>query len=193
MVTSEPEKPAEETPQLRKYLTWLELSDQSEPDAAKTIPPPEIPTAPPAKSTSSPKVPAASPEIPAKPNISAAPAKASSNPSVPAASAKPAPPKKQKKRSGVKGPAANPVPTGATAPRAAGPGLAVPAAPMLEADIPTDQVDVELIEVPDAPPHKGFRPTLRDAVMIGVGIVLMLIGSAFCWVATLVYAWFSGG
>ena len=193
MVTSEPVKPTEETPQLRKYLTWLELSDKGEPDADKTIPPPEIPIAPPAKPTSSPNVPAAPVEVPA------APAKAPSNPNIPVASAKPARPAKQrKKRIGVKEPTADPIPTGATARRAAGPVLAAPvlaapAAPILEADIPTDQLDVELIDVPEPPPRKGFRPTLRDALMIGVGVGLMLIGSAFCWVATLVYAWFTDG
>jgi eukaryotic-like serine/threonine-protein kinase len=193
MVTSEPAKPPEETPQLRKYLTWLELSDQSEPDTDKTIPPPDIPTAPPAKSASSPIVPAAPAEIPAKPNTPAVPAIAPSNPSIPAASAKPVPPKKQKKRIGAKVPTADSIPTGATAPRAAGPVLAAPATPMLEADILTDQLDVELIDVPGPPPPKGIRPSLRDALMICVGVVLMLIGSAFCWVVTWVYAWFSGG
>jgi serine/threonine protein kinase len=185
MVTSEPAKAAEETPQLRKYLTWLELSDKSDTDTDKTIPPPGIPSAPPAKPAPS-------------GNVPAAPAKAPASPNIPVASPKPARPQKRKKRTGVKVPTADPIPTGATARRAAGPVhaapvLAAPAAPILEADIPTDQLDVELIDVPEPLARKGFRPTLRDALMIGVGVGLMLIASAFCWAATLVYAWFADG
>jgi serine/threonine protein kinase len=199
MVTSEPAKTAEETPQLRKYLTWLELSDKSDTDTDKTIPPPGIPSAPPAKPASSANVPATSAEIPVKPNTPTATSKAPSNPSIPVASAMPARPQKRKKRSGVKAPAAAAMPTAVPSPPAksatdaADPVLAAPAAPILEVDIPTDQLDVELIDVPEPPPRKGFRPTLRDALMIGIGVVVMLIGSAFCWVATLVYAWFSRG
>jgi hypothetical protein len=195
MVTSEPAKPAEETPQLRKYLTWLELSDKSDTETDKTIPPPRIPSAPPAKPTPSANVPATSAEVPVKPNIPNTTAKAPSNPSIPVVSAKPARPQKRKKRTGVKAPGAPVMPTAVpalpakSAKDAAEPVLAVP---ILEADIPADQLDVELIDFPEPPSRKGFRPTLRDALMIGVGVVIMLIGSAFCWVATLVYAWFSG-
>src|SRR5205814_244602 len=54
MVTSEPAKAAEESPQMRKYLTWLELTEKPDPDANATVPPPAIPTAPVAKPASSP-------------------------------------------------------------------------------------------------------------------------------------------
>jgi serine/threonine protein kinase len=165
MVTSEPAKPAEETPQLRKYLTWLETADKGEADADLTLPPPAIPTAPRAKPASHPKVPAAPP-------------KPASNPSIPAAKAKPAAPpeRKPKKRTGVK------------MPEAATPAAAIPtaaAAPPQNA-VPLDQIDVELVDVPEPPKSKGFRPTKRDALMVGVGVGLVLILSGFCGVAWLV-------
>jgi eukaryotic-like serine/threonine-protein kinase len=53
MVTAEASKPVEETPQMRKYLTWLEMTDNSSDNVDLTLPPPEAFPKP----KSSPKVP----------------------------------------------------------------------------------------------------------------------------------------
>jgi serine/threonine protein kinase len=177
MVTSEPVKSVEETPQLRKYLTWLEMSDKDKSDGDTTIPPPPIPTAPMAKPV-------------------AAPPKPPSNANIPVASAKPAAPeRKRKKRTGVKMPgAAEAIPTAAPAPPPANPldfGATPAAAQPVAAQL--DQFDVELVDIPATPPRKGFRPTLRDALMLAVGIGLMLLVSGFCWIVMAVYRWFAGG
>ena len=52
MVATEPAKGAEESPQLRKYLTWLETAEKPGDDPDMTLPPPDRPR-------SSPKVPVA--------------------------------------------------------------------------------------------------------------------------------------
>ena len=138
MVTSDAVKPVEETPQLRKYLTWLETSEKRVPDAEQTIPPPAIPLAP----------------IAPKP---------ASSPSVPVASAKPAAPeRKRKKRTGVKhAPAA--LPGAASAPPRATP-LPSPAAALAKANNAADQVDVELVDSVDPPtPARTDVTTLESS------------------------------
>ena len=175
MVTSEAVKPiVAETPQLKKYLTWLEISDKHEPDADKTIPPPDIPTAPVAKPVPSPTAPMPKP---------------ASSPNIPVASAKsPAPEKKRKRRTGVKIPdAIPPAPTVKPAPLPASPVLAAAVAPAL------DQFDVELVDSPAVPPRQGFRPSLRDLLMIGVGVGAMLILYSIWCVVSSVVGWFTGG
>ena len=146
MVTSESEKPADETPQLQKYLTWLEMSDQPVREAEASMPP----AAPPVKSASSPNIPIG---LPAKP---------ASRSNIPAAPAKPAEPKK-KRRTGVK------LPGGETA-------AAAPAAPtQTEMPALGDPIDVELVAVHERPPAAGHRPMIRDVLMIAIGIALMFL------------------
>jgi serine/threonine protein kinase len=50
------------------------------------------------------------------------------------------------------------------------PAPSLPAAPPLES-----QIDVELVPLPISPPSPGAKPTLRDFLMIGLGVVLMLM------------------
>ena len=71
--------------------------------------------------------------------------------------------------------------------------LNAPPTPNADASVTLDQLDVELIDIPDLPPRKGVRPTLRDAFMIGLGVFLALVGFGFCWVVMLVYGLFFGG
>ncbi|MBI3821341.1 MAG: protein kinase [Planctomycetes bacterium] len=185
MVTSEPARPVEETPQLRKYLTWLEINDK---DAERTNP------APPVKPPSSPNIPVASARPPSGQSIPVAPPKPKSSPSVPVASAKPAAPeKKRKKRTGVKvpGPAPDPEPitVAMPAPPPANPldfNTSAPAAAPMPAALPADQFDVELVDIP-TPAKKGFRPTLRDLLMAGIGVGVTLVAVGFCWIVSLAF------
>ncbi len=189
MVTSEPVKAQEESPQLKKYLTWLEMS---EPAVGATIPPPAIPTAP-----------LAPPRPPSGQNIPvAAPPKPPSGQNIPVASARPAaaPEKKRKKRTGVKMPAApEPIPTAAPAPPAPNPLDFSAPDPTPAPPIAADQFDVELVDAPAdlAPPQppakKGARFGLRDALMIGGGVVAMLILYGLCTVVSLVRGWLASG
>ena len=99
--------------------------------------------------------------------------------------------RKRKKRTGVKiAEAAPAIPTAAPAAPSANPlDFHAPAPPVAATTL--DQIDVELVDVPDPPKRKGFRPTLRDALMVGVGVGLMLIVSSFCWVVSLAVSWFT--
>ncbi len=172
MVTSESVKPAEESPQLRKYLTWLETSERA--DADQTIPPPENMPSPLPRSVSSPKIPVAAPKPKSSQNIPAA---------------KPAAPeRKRKKRTGVKmpeAPQAEAIPTAAPAAAVAAPA-ALPAAPLSP-----DQFDVELVEEPAPPAAKGFRLSKRDLLLLGVGVGVMVVLFGFCQMASWVLG-FSG-
>jgi eukaryotic-like serine/threonine-protein kinase len=154
MVVSAPK--AVETPQMRKYLTWLEMAEPGGPVSTPTptLSPPEkpAPVAPAAKPASSSSIPVAKSD------------------------------NKARKRS--EPPAA---------PLALGPAPTVSApVPSMPHAVPTDQIDVELIQMPEAPPQKGFRPTKRDALMIGVGSLVMLLLVGFCTLATFVIRWVSG-
>jgi eukaryotic-like serine/threonine-protein kinase len=152
MVTSESTKPIEETPQLRKYLTWLETSVPEPPDADQANPPLALPKAPLAEPTSNSRVLAE----PAKPQ------------------------RKSKRRTGVKAvPAAIPV--------------AAPV-PVVSAASAADQLDVELVEVPESSPAPPSRHSARfgkrDFLLIGSGaigmlLVVGLVGIAFLLVRRL--------
>lgn len=167
MVTSELEKPAEETPQLQKYLTWLEMSDQPERVAE--------PPAPPARSGPNPNIPTGLPAKPASnPNIPIGlPAKPASSSNIPAATAKPAELKK-KRRTGVKLPGAD---APATPTQTAMPALG-------------DQIDVELVAVPDRPPAP--RTMMRDVLMVGVGALLMFLLASCVGLIWFVVQWVLG-
>ena len=175
LVASEPAKAAEETPQLRKYLTWLEMSDKhGDPDM--TIPPPAIPTAPPVKPASSPNVPVTAS---AKPEATA---------------------RKRKKRTGVKMPPPAVIPLAAPVPPAPALALPVPAAPAarsLEPVAAADDLDVELVDASETPvtptPGKRSRLSLRDILMIGLGIVGMLILAGLYALISLLLNWISPG
>lgn len=174
MVTSESAPAVEETPQLKKYLTWLEMSDkdpvgptvamQAVPIAAKAKPASSsnVPVAAPAKPASSPKVPVAAPAKPAPAgNVPVA------KPAIAAPVAKPAaPPEKKKKRTGVKMPGAESPPEAPPAPIAA---------PVNQTAPMPGQFDVELVPVPEKPARPGFRPTMRDVIMLAIGVALMLL------------------
>jgi serine/threonine protein kinase len=178
MVTSEPARPVEDSPQLKKYLTWLEMSDVQEPEPEKTLPPPTIPVAP-----------IAPPRPPSGQNIPVVQTKPPSSQNIPVPTAKPATPeRKRKRRTGVR----MPEPVAAPAPAPANP------LDFTGQDGAAEQFDVELVAAPlvapqpTPPPRKGFRPTLRDALMVAIGIFLMLIVYGIWTVVSFVRAWLSG-
>jgi eukaryotic-like serine/threonine-protein kinase len=180
MVTSESARPAEESPQLRKYLTWLEMADKPGDDVDATIPPPPHIPIPAVKPASSPSVPVAPAKAGSNPNLpvaSAAPVKSASNPNLPVAA-----PAKRKKRTGVKLPAAAPIP--AAAPTA--PAIPLPAA-AVSAPAP-ETFDVELIDAPaplTAPAAltpKGLQQlSKRELIMLGAGAGVMLVFCLLCY------------
>jgi serine/threonine protein kinase len=163
MVTATPARAADDSPQLRKYLTWLE-GEEKEPhhDPDATIPPPADVPAPVLKPSSGAQVPVASAVPPAKP---------ASN----------APSPRRKKRTGGKlveaPPAAAPAPVNATAPAA----IAMPAEPA------AGQFDVELVDAPPPTPIitkpavKGLPLSNRDLLMLGIGVG---VSFAFCLLCT---------
>ncbi|MBM3997373.1 MAG: serine/threonine protein kinase [Planctomycetes bacterium] len=202
MVTGEPVKTPEETPQMKKYLTWLEVEDK-ESEGEKTLPPPATPTAPPAKQPgkppSNPSVPVASPTKPASnPNVPvASPVKPPSGQNIPvAAPARPAAPeKKRKRRTGVKPP---PAPEPAPLPVAAhaAPLDSTVSAPAATSAPAGDEIDVELVEMPapaapEVPAPKGLHLTWRDAAMVGVGVAVTLVLLGIGWLAIVIARWFS--
>ena len=136
VTTSESAKPAEESPQMRKYLTWLEMSDKPSEDADATIPPPtSVRTVPNvAMPASNPRIPVAGPVKPTPhPNVpAAAPVKPGTNPNMPVLA-----PARRKKRTGVKIAEAAPV---------------APTPPMNPP--PAAAIDVELVDAP-APVSAG--------------------------------------
>jgi eukaryotic-like serine/threonine-protein kinase len=161
MVTAESGRPAEESPQMRTFLTWLEIADKAENDANATMPPPANLQAP-------------GPKAVVAPQVQAAPANARANPIQQAVSAK------RKKRTGVKLPEAAAVP--AVAPVA----IALPAAPATANNV--EAFDVELIDTPPpliAPsatptPSKRMQLSHRDFIMLGIGAGAMLVIVLLC-------------
>jgi serine/threonine protein kinase len=160
MVTAESTKPVEETPQMKRYLTWLEMSEPAQPEGDATIPPPDvIPPPPPAKVKSSPNVPAAAP----------APAPAS---------------QKRKRRTGVRTPEAAAAP--AAIPLPATPAAAPPAATAQEFDVELVEAPPPaepLVQNRSAPPAKalpGLNLSKRDLSMLGVGAGIMLLSCLVC-------------
>jgi eukaryotic-like serine/threonine-protein kinase len=144
MVTSETAKPIEETPQLRKYLTWLETSGEMQPEANQTSQP--AATIPPVA-------------LPAPPT-----AKPAALPTAPAAEAKPD--RKRKKPIGAKS-APAPIPVAAATP------VVLPA---IERMPTADQLDVELVALPEAPtPTSSRGSVLRDILLISGGAIGMLL------------------
>ena len=197
MVTSE--KPPEESPQMRKYLTWLEKTE-SQPedrdrDPFETLPPPSHVPSPRVKSPSGQNVPVAFTKPPSGQNVPAAPAKPASNPAVPTA-AKAAPPeRKRKKRTGVKMPEAAPVSGAVATPPVAAPASPVAAAappptaaPLMAAAPSADQFDVELVDVP----ARSSKFSKRDLAVFGIGAAAMLFLVGFCWIGSLIMGWFRG-
>jgi serine/threonine protein kinase len=170
MVTSEPTKPAEDSPQMKKYLTWLETSAEQELPAEKAA----IPVA-----AMAPPKPPSGQNIPVPPK----PPSGQNNPAAQAKAAQPE--KKRKRRTGVKMPEA-----AAPAAAPANPlDFTAPAAPA-----PAAEFDVELVDAPAPPtPKKGFRIGLRDAVMIGVGVGAALVLYGLCTVVSLIVKSFSAG
>jgi serine/threonine protein kinase len=171
MVVSEPATLLEDTPQMQNFLSWLEKSEPpAEPISAAK--PGSNPGASSATPISIPKMPAAS-----KPGSAA-----------PAMGKLAAPARKRKRRTGVKlgeTPVAAPatVPPPEAPPREAPPREAPPAQP-----ITADQIDVELVALPEQTPPKPTRSGLRDVLMIGIGVLLTLMLSGCCWGVSLVIA-----
>jgi hypothetical protein len=116
-----------------------------------------------------------------------------SNANIPVAPANAvAPERRRKRRTGVKmpAPAAEPIPHAMPAPPHK--PATDPVSPVLAA--PADQFDVELVDAPiltplAPPPRKGFRPTLRDALMVIVGIFLALVAGGIWWSVVAIRAW----
>ncbi len=183
MVTSESTRPVEEPPQMKKYLTWLEMTDKSSDETA--APATAAPVAR-AKPPSTPNLPVASAVKPASspPVAAAAPAKPASNPNVPVAASKAADApvaqkaapaeRRRKKRTGVKmpgadGPPAVPIAAPAVPTAAPAPVGSVPTVPLSP-----NEFDVELVSLPAPAPAKQSRFAMRDGLMIGAGVALML-------------------
>ena len=152
LVDSEQAKQAaEEAPQLKKYLTWLEIEDAPAPEATQAMPM-TYPTARPVgKSKSSPEAPAAKPRVENK----------RTDPAVPLAldvTSRPETRKPKKERSSDK------IPVGKLA------------APLL---VPADAIDVELVPLGGLPktPRDATR---RDWIMAGVGAGAALLLCGFC-------------
>jgi serine/threonine protein kinase len=165
LVTSEQSKPVEDSPQMRNYLTWLEASEKEE-GAQPASPNAKAPVA-----VAKPKSTAEMPAAPAKPPSSADGPKA-----------KQAAPAKKGKTPPTS--PAQPILTAAPAmPSPAAPPVAVPT-------LTADQFDVELV---DAPPAPGMRPTRRDFLMLGAGAGVMFFLYSFCVVVSLVISWLKGG
>jgi serine/threonine protein kinase len=171
MVTTESTKPVEESPQLRQYLTWLEKTEQS-PNAPAPKPAENQPIAAtaPLKPKSSP-APSAAPALGVK-----ASAKAERRP---------------KKRTGVKVPAA--APANPVAPPTV--AAAAVAGPFVDDPGVSDQYDVELVEMPAAPPQpKGFRLSKRDILMVAIGGMVTAVFLSLCaGVSYFVIGLFRGG
>jgi hypothetical protein len=107
-----------------------------------------------------------------------------------------APERKRKRRTGVRmpepvaapvsPPPANPLDFTSSAPAPA---------PALVPSGRNDQFDVELVNMPLTPPAPsggGFRRILRDLLMVGIGIVLMLVVYGIWTVVSLIRDWLAG-
>ncbi len=154
MVTADSARPTEESPQMRKYLTWLEIADKPGEDADATIPPPAI--------------------IPNVPKIAAAPAHARSNPVQQAA------PQRRKNRTGGKVAEPAPVAPAVAVPLPADPA---PAANADTFDVELVDAPPAPVTAPLAPAkalsldkHLGKR----DFIMLGAGAGVMLIIVLLC-------------
>ncbi len=153
LVESEQAKQAEEeAPQLKKYLTWLEIDkDPPEPEVTQAMPM-TYPTARPVgKPKSSPEAPAAKPRVENK----------RTDPAVPLAldvTSRPEARKPKKERSSDK------IPVGKLA------------APLL---VPADAIDVELVPLGGLP-KSPREVTRRDWIMAGVGAGAALLLCGFC-------------
>jgi serine/threonine protein kinase len=163
MVSGSEGSKSEESPQMKKYLTWLETA-ASVGDEDATIPPPAnipVPNL---------KVPPSAVNKPTSPATPPAPVKGDTV--------------KRKRRTGVKmpeTPAASPVPPPAPP---ASPPLA---APVMAAPMPTgaavpgaEQVDVELVDMPTTPSKKDSKLSKRDMIMIGAGIGAVALTCLVC-------------
>jgi eukaryotic-like serine/threonine-protein kinase len=162
MVTAESSKPMEESPQLRQYLTWLEKNEQN-PDA-----PAPKPASNQTSAATAPLKPKSSPAVPAAPALGV-----KDQAVVPkAASAKAE--RRPKKRTGVKIPGAAPA-------NAVPPPTTAAAAPFVDDPGVAEQYDVELVEMPAAPPQpKGFRLSKRDILMVAIGGMVTTVFLALC-------------
>jgi serine/threonine protein kinase len=167
MVTSEAPKPAEESPEMKSYLTWLETSE-SGPDA--TRPPSPVPAPSPARPASNPNIPVAKP-------------KPATNPSIQISDPKPATEKKRKKRTGVLMP---------DAPVAAPVAPAAKAMPAPVAVPQGDQFDVELVAIPPPSAARSTRSPVRDVVMMVVGAGIMFLFCMVGWLITFFLTSFRG-
>jgi serine/threonine protein kinase len=146
MVTAESTKPAEESPQMRNYLTWLETTEQGE--AAPLTPVKGIPVPGVA-------VPAKSAKPRTDPNH---PVLGGKTPLPPTKGVAPGP--KLKKRTGVKMPEAP---------------VAAPAVPMAAPPASASHYDVELVSIPPPPPKRSaFRDVLM--IGIGMALMLFALG-----------------
>jgi serine/threonine protein kinase len=185
-----PAAPLEETPQLRKYLTSLELDP--------------IPAAAPAKPTSNPIVqamPAAAPAMPVQAPAAQAPAARVKPPKPPTASAMPvapAPPpstpvlsaaaskgdkaaKAAKAKRKVKGKS---IPVGK--PAGAPPGGGSPAFTLADADDESNDIDVEL--VPEVPiPWAPWDFSRRDWILVSYGAALTTFLGLFVYGLSLLF------
>lgn len=164
LVTSDSGKPVEESPQMRKYLTWLDATEKRE-DADETLPPPEhIP--PPPKLALSPAVkqvtpakamPVASPKTPPPPSKVATP------------EAKPPTPRTDEKAAETPpAPVAMPVSPAATTPTA-------------------NQFDVELVEISATKPQGISK---RDLIVFGLGGIVALVLIGCLRLAAFLVSWF---
>ncbi len=182
MVTASDGAQAEESPQMKRYLTYLEMSEKRSADAA--VPPPSKAPVLAGKSALNPVTPPAAPKPGAIPEASMA-----------------AP--KRKRRTGVKmpeaaptSPAHVPIPTAAPiAPLGNTPGVTTP--PLVEArpgETPAaDQLDVELVGVTAAPVKKGLNLSRRDLTLIGIGAGIALLLCGLCGGAILTLRSLTGG
>ncbi|MBI2806240.1 MAG: protein kinase [Planctomycetes bacterium] len=154
MVANEPARPVEESPQLKKFLTSLELSEPAAPAQV----PPVMPRGKPA-----------------------------SSPNIPAAAKPPESTRKRKRRTGVKVPGAD-VPAAIPAD---GPAPIPAASAIPPAALPADAFDVELVDLSVPAAGRGWRPaSMRDFLMLGMGMVAMLIVWGIYTLVMLVISWF---
>lgn len=170
MVASDAAAVPEDTPQLRRFLTCLEMEDK---DAAATDKTPA-----PGKPPSNTNIPVAAP-VP-------------SSPAVPIATAKPVPkgkpaesPPRRKRRTGVQMATMTP---GALTTAAAIPiATAAPVAAVAPPAPGNEQLDVELTEMDPTPPVSSRRLSKRDVLLLAIGAG---VGLAVFGLGMLVLAWF---
>lgn len=196
MVTKDSLKPTDETPQMKKYLTWLEMSNRDE-DVAMTPKPKSNANVPALKPVSNPIGPVVKPAM-----ETIVPASKQPKPTRPAAQQQPE--KQRKRRTGVQmEPAVVPAvpvaitrpanPVAAPAPIAVAlPPPAAAAAPIAPAPtaLPMDQFDVELVESPEPAFNTRFRLTKREFLIAGIGAGVMLVLFGFLQLFLWIIRWF---